>query len=174
MGNKNSLGRTALVAVLSVLVAAGPALANPGHDHRDDERRYQDDVDGRPGAAPDRAERNMDGPPPRENRKADRRRSESAPRYYEGWGGVPPERARRFAHEEGMRGYQPLPPGVRRNLMRGHALPPGLAMRRVPPPMLQRLPPPRPGYEWRVAGTDLVLVAVSTAIVADILVNVFQ
>jgi hypothetical protein len=30
------------------------------------------------------------------------------------------------------------------------------------------------GYEWEVAGTDLILVAIGTAVVAEILTDVFQ
>jgi len=39
--------------------------------------------------------------------------------------------------------------------------------------MLGQLPY-HPGYEWRIAGSDLILVAIGTAIVADILRNVFR
>jgi Ni/Co efflux regulator RcnB len=31
-----------------------------------------------------------------------------------------------------------------------------------------------PGYEWRVAGSDLILVAIATAVVADVLTGVFN
>lgn len=93
--------------------------------------------------------------------------------YHEGWGGVSREHARNFAYEEGIHGYKPLPPGIRRNLRYGHPLPPGIAMRPVPPQLLRRLPP-QPGYEWHIVGSDLVLTAIGTAIVADILINVLQ
>lgn len=43
----------------------------------------------------------------------------------------------------------------------------------VPGSLLGRLPR-YPGYEWRVAGTDLILVAVATAVVADVLYDVFD
>jgi Ni/Co efflux regulator RcnB len=43
----------------------------------------------------------------------------------------------------------------------------------VPGPMLARLPV-HPGYEWRVAGSDLILVAIATAVVADVLTGVFN
>ncbi|MTD33817.1 hypothetical protein GKE73_14675 [Paludibacterium sp. dN 18-1] len=46
-------------------------------------------------------------------------------------------------------------------------------MRPVPPQLLRRLPP-QPGYEWHIVGSDLVLTAIGTAIVADILINVLQ
>jgi hypothetical protein len=39
--------------------------------------------------------------------------------------------------------------------------------------MLAHLPR-YPGYEWRVYGSDLVLVAVATAVIADVLLDVFQ
>lgn len=81
--------------------------------------------------------------------------------------------ARGYATEYGMSGYSSLPPGVRKNLARGKPLPPGIAKKMVPGPMLARLPV-YPGYEWRVAGSDLILVAVATAIVADVLFDVFD
>ncbi|NYT67345.1 hypothetical protein [Pusillimonas noertemannii] len=39
--------------------------------------------------------------------------------------------------------------------------------------LLGRLPR-YPGYEWRIAGTDLILIAVGSMIVADILYDVFD
>jgi len=81
--------------------------------------------------------------------------------------------ARGYADEYGLSGYSSLPPGIRKNLARGKPLPPGIAKKMVPGPMLARLPV-YPGYEWRVAGSDLILVAVATAIVADVLFDVFD
>jgi len=81
--------------------------------------------------------------------------------------------ARRIALDVGATGYKPLPPGIRKNLARGKPLPPGIAKRYAPPPMVSRLPV-YPGHEWRVVGTDLVLVAIATAVVVDILLNVFD
>ncbi|QSI78422.1 MULTISPECIES: anti-virulence regulator CigR family protein [Niveibacterium] len=69
--------------------------------------------------------------------------------------------------------YKPLPPGIRKNLARGKPLPPGIAKKAAPAPMIARLPK-HPGYEWQVCGTDLVLVAIGTAIVADVLMDVFR
>ena len=66
-----------------------------------------------------------------------------------------------------------MPPGIAKNLARGKPLPPGIAKQYVPGPMLARLPQ-HPGYEWRVVGSDLVLVGIQTAIVADVLVGVFR
>src|SRR3546814_12654007 len=64
--------------------------------------------------------------------------------------------------------FRSLPPGIRKNLARGKPLPPGIQKKIVPGSLLSRLPR-YSGYEWRVAGSDLILVAVATAVVADVL-----
>ncbi|WP_313370856.1 anti-virulence regulator CigR family protein [Achromobacter animicus] len=87
--------------------------------------------------------------------------------------GITVSTARTYAHEYGLSGYSQLPPGIRKNLARGKPLPPGIAKKVVPGPMLARLPA-YPGYEWRIAGSDLVLVAIATAVVADVLNDVFD
>ena len=83
--------------------------------------------------------------------------------------------ARQYAVESGvkMSGYKPLPPGIQKNLARGKPLPPGIAKKAAPQQMLGRLPQ-HAGYEWQMAGTDLVLVQIGTAIVADVLKDVFR
>ncbi|MDO9024507.1 anti-virulence regulator CigR family protein [Zwartia sp.] len=80
---------------------------------------------------------------------------------------------RNLATSYGNIGYSPLPPGIAKNLARGKPLPPGIAKKLGPGPLLNQLPY-YPGYEWQVAGSDLILVAVGTLLVADILKNVFQ
>ncbi|CUR67334.1 anti-virulence regulator CigR family protein [Achromobacter xylosoxidans] len=87
--------------------------------------------------------------------------------------GISISTARGYAVQAGATGYGSLPPGIRKNLARGKPLPPGIAKKMVPGPMLARLPV-HPGYEWRVAGNDLILVAIATGIVADVLANVFD
>lgn len=87
--------------------------------------------------------------------------------------GISVDNARRIAVETGATGYSSLPPGIRKNLARGKPLPPGIAKRAVPHDMLVRLPE-RPGCEWQVVGSDLVLVAVATAVVVDVLADVFD
>lgn len=69
-------------------------------------------------------------------------------------------------------GYAALPPGIRKNLARGKPLPPGIAKKAVPNRLKVRLPV-HDGYTWQVCGTDLVLVALTTGIVADVLQDVF-
>lgn len=83
------------------------------------------------------------------------------------------DRVRPLALNYGLTGYQALPPGIAKNLARGKPLPPGIAKKAVPASLLGQLPH-YPGYEWRVAGDDLVLVALSTAIVASVINGVFD
>ncbi|MFV9474690.1 anti-virulence regulator CigR family protein [Advenella sp. RU8] len=87
--------------------------------------------------------------------------------------GITAALARNYAHDYGLRGYSRLPPGIRKNLVRGKPLPPGIARKRVPRSLLERLPR-HSGYEWHIAGTDLVLISLATAVVADILYDVFD
>ena len=81
--------------------------------------------------------------------------------------------ARWLASKSGLVGYHSLPPGIAKNLARGKPLPPGIAKRAVPAHMRDRLPH-YPGYEWKIAGDDLVLVALSTAVVTYIINDVFE
>lgn len=81
--------------------------------------------------------------------------------------------ARNLALQYGLTGYSSLPPGIQKNLARGKPLPPGIAKKTVPGAMLSRLPQ-YPGYEWRVAGTELILVSLTTRVIADVLNHVFD
>ena len=81
--------------------------------------------------------------------------------------------ARRLAYNHQATGYSSLPPGIRKNLARGKPLPPGIAKRGVPQPVLAQLPN-YPGYEWQVAGSDLVLVSLASAVIAEVLTGVFD
>lgn len=73
----------------------------------------------------------------------------------------------------GLVGYQALPPGIAKNVARGEPLPPGIAKKTLPASMINDLPY-YPGYEWRAVGDDLVLVALSTAIVTAVINGVFD
>lgn len=64
-----------------------------------------------------------------------------------------------------------LPPGIAKNLARGKPLPPGIAKRYLPQRLVSALPA-RPGYEWLVVDRDVLLVAVATAIIVDVLTDV--
>jgi hypothetical protein len=81
--------------------------------------------------------------------------------------------AREIALGAGATGYKPLPNGIRKNLARGKPIPPGIQKTRMPGSMLDKLPK-QAGYEWRNAGTDLLLVQAGTEIVADVLKDVFK
>lgn len=89
------------------------------------------------------------------------------------YAGITAALAREHALDFGLGGYATLPPGIRKNLARGKPLPPGIAKKMAPGPLLGRLPR-YPGYEWRIAGTDLILISVATAVIADILYDVFD
>lgn len=68
-------------------------------------------------------------------------------------------------HGDFRRGAPP-PPGV--HLVRGQRLPPNYYGERLDPRALGHLPQ-YPGYEWRRSGPDIVLIAVGTSIVYQIL-----
>lgn len=87
--------------------------------------------------------------------------------------GITALEARNLALGQNLFGLQPLPPGIRKNLARGKPLPPGIAKKMVPSGLLGRLPV-HPGYEWRMLGTDLVLVHLAQGLVADVLSDVFK
>ncbi len=59
------------------------------------------------------------------------------------------------------------------NLARGKAMPPGIAKTRMPDSFLSQLPK-HEGYEWLQAGSDLILVAVGSLIIAEVLKDVFD
>ena len=65
-------------------------------------------------------------------------------------------------------GAQPLPPGIARKVARGGTLPPGIAKKTFPTGLRGRLPV-RPGQEWRVVGTDLLIVEIATNVIVDVL-----
>lgn len=60
-----------------------------------------------------------------------------------------------------------LPPGIQKNLSRGKPLPPGIA-KKLDGRLLGHLPH-YDGYEWQQAGTDLILVAIATGIIYEVL-----
>lgn len=81
--------------------------------------------------------------------------------------------ARRLATRYELTGAKPLPPGIAKNLARGKPVPPGIARTRLPEAFIYDLPH-HEGYEWQRVGRDLVLVAVGTLIVVEILERVFD
>jgi Ni/Co efflux regulator RcnB len=64
-----------------------------------------------------------------------------------------------------------LPPGVARKYARGKRLPPGIAKQALPPDLERRLPV-QAGYQYVAVDSDVLLIAVSTGIVVDILIDI--
>ncbi len=87
-------------------------------------------------------------------------------------GGISVSQARELALSHQLTGYQSLPPGIRKQLARGKPLPPGIARKQLQPAFVAQLPQ-HTGYEWQVCGTDLVLVAIATQVIADVITDVF-
>lgn len=136
---------------LAVLLSA-PLYADPGHGHGNGNGHGHGH--GHQGSG--------------KNRQGEARAQEEGARFDFGY-----RDARRLALSHGLTGYSALPPGIAKNLARGKPLPPGIAKKAVPAPMLRELPH-YPGYEWRIAGRDLVLIALSTAVVTSVINNVFD
>lgn len=67
---------------------------------------------------------------------------------------------------------QPLPPGIQKNLARGKPLPPGIA-KKLDGRMVGRLPH-YDGYEWVQVGTDVILIAIATGIIYEVLHDVLD
>ncbi|WPN49503.1 MULTISPECIES: anti-virulence regulator CigR family protein [unclassified Pseudomonas] len=65
-----------------------------------------------------------------------------------------------------------LPPGIQKNLARGKPLPPGIA-KKLDGRLIGRLPH-YDGYEWQQVGTDLILVALATGLIYEILDGAFD
>lgn len=65
-----------------------------------------------------------------------------------------------------------LPPGIQKNLARGKPLPPGIA-KKLDGRLLGRLPH-YDGYEWQQAGTDLILVAIASGLIYEVLNGAFD
>lgn len=80
--------------------------------------------------------------------------------------------ARELASTYQVSKAKPLPLGIRKQLAQGKALPTGIAKQRLPANYVQQLPV-REGCEWNQVGSDLVLVAVATGIVVELLNDVF-
>ncbi|WP_353188051.1 anti-virulence regulator CigR family protein [Pseudomonas sp.] len=65
-----------------------------------------------------------------------------------------------------------LPPGIQKNLARGKPLPPGIA-KKLDGRLLGHLPH-YDGYEWQQVGTDLILVALATGLIYEVLNGAFD
>jgi hypothetical protein len=70
-------------------------------------------------------------------------------------------------------GLQALPPGTRKNLARGKAMPPGIAKRYPPDALRSSLSIPA-RYEVIEVGWDVFLVEAATGIIHDVLMDVIR
>lgn len=163
-----------LIAGLGVLMLSASALvqaAPPDQRGGDDNGPGQHQDHGQPGGPQgDRGNGNNNG-------NGNDHRNEPRPdnRGNNQRGGRPPAdfgevRRTISEHREVIGRGQPLPPGI--HIVKGHPLPRGYG-RRLDPRSLQYLPQ-YDGYEWRRLGPDVVLIAIGSGIVYEILDGVLN
>lgn len=156
--------KAALAVVISCAVIAAPAYANPGNGNGNG--NHGNGNNGNNGNHGNSGKHGDHGNKGQGNRKSYGRpdRVDSDINF---------SRARTLAVNYGLVGYQSLPPGIAKKVARGKPLPPGIAKKSLPASMINDLPY-YPGYEWRAVGDDLVLIALSTAIVTAVINGVFD
>ena len=165
---------TALAVVLALTFATAPAMANPGngngggHGNGGGQGNSGNHGNGNAGNHGNKHNTGQDNPG-----KSDKSFKNSNDVGHDVDVRVSFDHARHLALNYGLTVYDSLPPGIAKNLARGKPLPPGIAKKTVPADMLGQLPS-YPGYEWRVVGDDLVLIALSTAIVTSVINGVFK
>ncbi|HDS1732877.1 anti-virulence regulator CigR family protein [Pseudomonas putida] len=151
---------TVLTAVLtSLALAFGPALADPGNG----KGQGQGQGHGKGQAQNSQGQGNAGG----HKQSADGN----------DWHGGPSiDRGDVLGILSGHRSYwspgPALPPGIQKNLARGKPLPPGIA-KKLDGRLVGQLPH-YDGYEWMQAGADLILVAVATGIIYEVLNGAFD
>lgn len=163
--------KTALAAVISLIVLAAPAYANPGNGNGNGGGGGQGNSNGGGNHGKSSDHGNKGQGKGKSNDDHGNRKNYGKPDHVDS--DISFSRARSIAVNYGLVGYKSLPPGIAKNLARGKPLPPGIAKKSLPASMINDLPY-YPGYEWRAVGDDLVLVALSTAIVTSIINGVFD
>ena len=92
--------------------------------------------------------------------------------YYEN-AGTRPSNAGGMGMGMGMDGgLSALPPGIAKNLERGKPLPPGIAKQVLPAALQSALPPAPDGYERIIVAGKILLVALATQVIADVISDV--
>lgn len=158
--SKRRFSTTALAVVLSLTFAAAPVMANPGngngggHGNGGGQGNGGNHGNGNSGNHGNKQNSGQDNPG-----KSDKSFKSSKDVGNDVDARVSFDHARHLALNYGLTGYESLPPGI--------------AKKTVPASMLGQLPS-YPGYEWRVVGDDLVLIALSTAIVTSVINGVFK
>ncbi len=74
---------------------------------------------------------------------------------------------------KGFKKPKPIPPGIRKKIARGGAIPPGIAMTRLPDSALSRLPR-RQNQEYLAIGSDIVLIDRSTQVIVDVVEEILR
>lgn len=160
--------KAALAAVISLTVFATPLYANPGNGNGNGGGGHGNAGGNRGNSWESGKKGQSDG---KSGEKQGNRKNYGKPDRVDS--DISFSRARSLAVNYGLVGYQALPPGIAKNVLRGKPLPPGIAKKTLPASMLNALPY-YPGYEWRAVGDDLVLIALSTAIVTAVINGVFD
>lgn len=159
--------KSAIALVISFTIFAEPVYATPGNGNGNGGQG--NDNQGNSGKNREHGNKGQGNPGAKDkhgNRKHDRQPNHVA-------SDINFSLARNLAVNHGLVGYQSLPPGIAKKVARGKPLPPGIAKKTLPPSMINELPY-YPGYEWRAVGDDLVLIALSTAIVTAVINGVFD
>lgn len=152
---------TAVVTSLAVALASGPVLADPGNGKG--QGQGQGHGKGQAPHAQGQGQGNSGG----------HKQSAGGNDWH---GGPSIDRGDVLGILGGHRNYwspgPALPPGIQKNLARGKPLPPGIA-KKLDGRLLGQLPH-YDGYEWMQAGADLILVAVATGIIYEVLNGAFD
>ncbi len=69
-------------------------------------------------------------------------------------------------------GLSALPPGIAKNLARGKPLPPGIAKQVLPAALQSVLPPAPNGHERIIVAGKILLVAIATQVIVDVITDV--
>ena len=69
-------------------------------------------------------------------------------------------------------GPSALPPGIAKNLARGKPLPPGIAKQVLPTVLQSSLPPAPDGYERIIVAGKILLVAIATQVIVDVITDI--
>lgn len=144
---------TALVAVAAMSMCAIPVSANPGNGNGNGNSGNH----GNSGNKGNSSHSQKGNPGPKNNSQSEQRKNYGKPDHVDS--DISYNVARQYAVRYGLTGYKSLPPGI--------------AKKSVPSSMLNQLPY-YPGYEWQVVGDNLVLIALSTAIVTAVINGVFD
>ncbi|RZK07087.1 MAG: hypothetical protein EOO84_10300 [Pantoea sp.] len=162
--------KAAFAVVISCTVLAAPVFANPGNGNGGGGQGNGNSGNpGNNGKSGEHGNKGHGNAGPKD--KHGNRKNAGRPDHVES--DINYSLARNLAVNYGLVGYQSLPPGIAKKVARGKPLPPGIAKKSLPASMLNELPY-YPGYEWRSVGDNLVLIALSTAVVTAVINGVFD